>query len=73
MKVGALLQPDVVFLAKKYLVDLPTHIQYVKLLEDYEVMAKTASLSAISGSNYQLMCTFIRKACLAYHNAVDPS
>jgi hypothetical protein len=26
MKVGALIQPDVVFLAKKYLVDLPTHI-----------------------------------------------
>lgn len=26
MKVPALLQPEVVFLAKKYLVDLPTHI-----------------------------------------------
>jgi len=41
---------DVVFLAKKYLIDLPQHLQYVKLLEDFDVLAQTTG--APSGINF---------------------
>jgi hypothetical protein len=71
IKVPALLQPDVVFLAKKYLVDLPTHIHYLKLFEDFNNIAQTTG--NVSGINYQMICSYIRKACIAYHNAQDPS
>ena len=51
--------------------DLPTHIQYVKLLEDFERMAGSTGL--VSGVNFQKICTYIRKACIAYHNSYEPS
>lgn len=61
-----------VFLAKKYLVDLPTHLQYVKLLEDFDLLAQQSNPQNSAG-NLQQLCTYLRKACLAYHNALEPS
>jgi hypothetical protein len=43
----------------------------VKLLEDFERMA--GSTGGVSGVNFQNICTYIRKACIAYHNSLEPS
>lgn len=66
MKVPTLLQLDVVFLAKKYLVDLPTHLHYLKLFEDYDSLS---TLTTPSTYNARHISTYLLKSILAYSSA----
>lgn len=70
MKVPTLIKIDVVFLAKKYIMTLPSHLQYEQLLEDFTLLSKAGALGSVA--NFKLICSYIRKACLAHYNVVEP-
>jgi len=69
MKTPTIVQLDAVFLAKKYMLTLPSHIHYIKLLEDFDMLAKTTTTG--TQANFKHICLTIRKACIAFEGLSD--
>jgi hypothetical protein len=69
MKTPTIVKLDAVFLAKKYMLDLPSHLHYIKLLEDFDILAKTSTTG--SQANFKLICLTLRKALIAFESLSD--